>query len=89
MYVPMWVLAAIAIAFLALISLARRGRSGERDLIAPPRAGLGGAAPNLPPELASEVRVLSASGRKIDAIKRVRTATGCGLAEAKALVERM
>jgi large subunit ribosomal protein L7/L12 len=96
MYVSMPVLAAIAIAFLVLLALAVRRRSGERDLIAPPRAeawprSRGAAAGNasLTPELEAEVRALNSAGRKIEAIKRLRAATGLGLAEAKALVERM
>jgi len=96
MYVPVPVLAAIGIAFLALLLIALRRRSGERDLIAPPRpappsARPAGAAPigDAPPELAAEVRALLAAGSKIEAIKLVRAATGLGLAEAKDMVERM
>lgn len=47
MYLPVPVLAAIGIAFLALALLALRRRGGERDLIAPPR--LGTPAPPPPP----------------------------------------
>jgi len=43
MYVPLPVLAAIAIVFLALVFLAMRRRGGDRDLLAPPR--MGGTAP--------------------------------------------
>lgn len=100
MYLPMPVLAAIGIAFLVLILLALRRRSGGRDLIAPPRPGApappppawpAGAAPigALPPEIEAEVRRLLAAGNKIDAIKQVRAATHLGLAEAKTMVERM
>jgi large subunit ribosomal protein L7/L12 len=91
MYLSMPVLAAIGFAFLVLAALAWRRRGGERDLIAPPRARLAGAAPvaDLPADIKEEVRALSAAGRKIAAIKRVRAATGLGLAEAKDLVERM
>jgi hypothetical protein len=91
MYVSMPVLAAIGFAFLVLAALAWRRRGGERDLVAPPRARPAGAAPigDLPPEIAAEARALLAAGRKIEAIKRIRAATGLGLAEAKQLVERM
>ena len=105
MYVPVTVLAALGIAFLILTLLALRRRSGERDLIAPPRPGPlaptsralspsawpAGAAPigDVPAELQRELRELVAAGRKIEAIKLVRAATGLGLAEAKDLVERM
>jgi hypothetical protein len=92
MYLSMPVLAAIGIAFLVLAALAMRRRGGgERDLIAPPppRSVSPGQAGDLPPEIAAEVRALSQAGRKIEAIKKLRTATGLGLAEAKDLVERM
>jgi hypothetical protein len=104
MYLPMPVLAAIGLAFLLLILLALRRRSGDRDLMAPPRLGAPappppmpprawppGAAPigDLPDELEREVRELLAAGNKIEAIKQVRAATGLGLAEAKTLVERL
>lgn len=105
MFVPMPVLAAIGIAFLVLLLLAFRRRSGDRDLIAPPRMGTvapapraapprawpAGSAPigNLAAEVDGEVRKLIAAGRKIEAIKLVRASTGLGLAEAKDLVERM
>lgn len=36
-----------------------------------------------------ELRALMAAGRKIEAIKRYRTATGAGLAEAKSAVEAL
>ena len=90
MYLSVPVLAAIGFAFLVLAALAWRRRGGERDLIAPPRVRRD-AMPvgDLPPDIAAEVRALSTAGRKIEAIKRVRAATGLGLAEAKALVERM
>ena len=105
MYIPVPMLAVIAVAFLFLLAFAFRRRDGERDLIAPPRtvvppasarfgpaaaeAGNARTANFLPPEIADEVRALSAAGRKIEAIKLVRESTGLGLAEAKQLVERM
>ena len=95
MYVPVPVLAVIAFAFLVLLALAFRRRGAERDLIAPPRPGTSAPWPKpegtgaLPPGVEAEVRALNAAGRKIEAIKRVRAATGLGLAEAKDLVERM
>jgi large subunit ribosomal protein L7/L12 len=105
MYLPMPVLAALGIVFLVLVLLAFRRRSGERDLIAPPRSGPpaplaralparawpAGVAPigDVPAELETELRELVAAGRKIEAIKLVRASTGLGLAEAKDLVERM
>jgi len=105
MYLSVPVLAAIGIAFLVLLLLAFRRRSGDRDLIAPPRMGSATPAPRAAPprawpagaapiyDLAAEVdgeaRKLIVAGRKIEAIKLVRASTGLGLAEAKELVERM
>ena len=95
MYLSLPILAAIGIAFLALLMLALRRRSGSRDLIAPPRSAPPRAAPTaapiaeLPAEVEAEVRALLAAGNKIQAIKRVREVTHLGLAEAKGLVERM
>lgn len=50
----------------------------------PPAAARGGA---LPPEIVAEIRRLAGEGRKIDAIRTLREATGCGLAEAKDAIE--
>lgn len=100
MFVPLSVLAGIGIAFLALLLLAFRRRSGERDLMAPPSGGTSARSPravqpasaaigDLAGEVDGEIRALIAAGRKIEAIKLVRASTGLGLAEAKDLVERM
>jgi large subunit ribosomal protein L7/L12 len=71
MYVPLPVLAAIAIAFLVLVFLAMRRRGGDRDLLAPPR--MGGTAP--PPPLSQPPRAWPASAAPIrgelpDALER-------------------
>ena len=105
MYLPLPIFAALGILFLALVILLVRRRSGDRDLVAPPRLGAptpppwpasrrqwpADAAPigDMPEELQREVRALLDSGNKIEAIKLVREATHLGLAEAKQLVERM
>jgi hypothetical protein len=91
MYLSVPVLAALGIAFLVLLLLAFRRRTGERDLIAPPRPGPAASAPigDVPAEVQGELRALIAAGRKIEAIKLVRASTGLGLAEAKALVDHM
>jgi len=105
MYLPLPVIVPLGIAILVLLLLGWRRRGRERDLIAPPRpdapvptrlaqpphAWPAGAAPigDLPADIAEQVRALNAGGRKIDAIKVVRVATGLGLAEAKDMVERM
>ena len=52
----------------------------------PPRSSALGPRPT-PAALEAELRALLAAGRKIDAIKRAREATGLGLKEAKDLVE--
>ena len=49
----------------------------------------GSAAPSDPNELAARVFALVEDGRKIQAIKEVKDATGVGLAEAKQVVERV
>jgi ribosomal protein L7/L12 len=41
------------------------------------------------PNLAADLRDLLAAGRKIEAIKRYRQATGVGLAEAKSVIEAL
>src|SRR4051812_6757499 len=102
MFVPVPMLAVMSIAFLLLLALALRRRGGNRDLLGPPRpgssaawprpgqaSGAGPASASLPAEVEAEVRALAVAGRKIEAIKRVRAATGLGLAEAKDLIERM
>ena len=93
------VLAAIvAVVLVAMLFALRRG--GPRDLIRPPpglgRDGRARSAPPpsmraavLPADVEAEVLALLGAGRKIDAIKLVRAATGLGLGEAKDLVERM
>ena len=89
MYVPMPVLAAVAIVLLVLAALAWRRRAGDRDLVAPPRAMQARtmSAPDLPPELADEVRALARAGRKIEAIKEYRRLTGANLVVAKREIE--
>ena len=44
---------------------------------------------NVPPEIRAEALALTLAGRKIDAIKLVREATGCGLRESKDYVEAL
>ena len=47
------------------------------------------AAAQVPGDQWADVRALLAEGHKIEAIERLRERTGCGLAEAKTLVEAM
>ena len=90
MYVPLWLLSLIVLAFLVLLRLALRGRYGgdmiERQRRAAPPALAPGeeAAVRARPDVAAAL----ASGSKIEAVKAVREASGLGLKEAKELVER-
>jgi len=97
MFIPVWLLAVAAVAFvlLAWLALARRGG----DMIEHQRRELGAVpqpAPR-PPAMAPqdetllaipEIRTALAQGNKIEAIKLVRQHSGLGLKEAKDLVER-
>lgn len=59
-----------------------------RSRSAPPRRPLEPARPLAPEEIA-RIRDLAQGGRKIEAIKLYRLATGVGLVEAKAFVESL
>ena len=90
MFVPLWLLGLIALAFLVLLRLAFARRGGV-DMIerqrrsAPPAIAPGEeAALRAHPEIAAAL----AAGSKIEAIKAVREASGLGLKESKDLVER-
>jgi hypothetical protein len=105
MQVPIPVLAAIGVAFLALVLVVLLRRPPGRDLMGPPRASLQGGARSpvstrphaarapfpsgLPPALELEVRALLEQGKKLEAVKRVREVTHVGLGEAKTMVERL
>jgi len=52
-------------------------------------AEIDGQELDIDPGVLAEIRKLADSGRKIDAIKRLREATGLGLAEAKNTVESL
>ena len=91
-----WIAAGVVVLAVLLWLVFRRG--GERDLIAPPPSMRAAPRPAPPPvaeaaalpepvDLETQVRALLATGRKIEAIKRAREATGLGLAEAKDWVE--
>jgi len=82
MYVPIPILVGAAILFLVLLVAALgSGRGRRRDLVVPP------TPVNPPAGLDEELRRLLAADRKIEAIKRVREATGLGLKEAKDYVD--
>jgi ribosomal protein L7/L12 len=52
-------------------------------------AEIDGQELDIDPAVLAEIRKLSDSGNKIEAIKRLREATGLGLAEAKQIVESL
>ena len=52
-------------------------------------AEIGGQELDIDPAVLDEVRRLADSGRKIEAIRHLREATGLGLAEAKDVVESL
>ena len=99
MFLPVWAVILLGLGWLGFLWLLirRDGRDGRDDLAAPramapaprftlpPRPGPEG----LPPELVTELRQMVAAGQKIQAIKRLRELTACGLAEAKDRVERL
>jgi large subunit ribosomal protein L7/L12 len=98
MYLPVWSIVLLGIGWLGFLWLLIK-RDGGGDLTRAPRAAAP-AAPlftlpplpgpeGIPPEVAAELRLLVAQGRKIQAIKRLRELTHCGLAEARDWVERL
>ena len=97
MYLPFWAIALLGAGWLGFLWLLIR-RDARGDLTAaprmtapipqfslPPQPGPDG----IPPEVVAELRQLLAEDRKIEAIKRLRELTRCGLAEAKDWVERL
>lgn len=81
---------AFALGFAAALALAailrfRRVRRSQGDLTKPPR--FPPQFSDLSPELRSQILLLKAEGRVIEAIKLVRERTGQGLKEAKDIVE--
>ena len=101
MYLPVWAIVLLGIGWLGFLWLLIK-RDGGSDLTEAPRiaARPAPAAPaftlpplpnpeNIPPEVVAELRHMVAQGQKIQAIKRLRELTHCGLAEAKDWVERL
>lgn len=80
-----WVLAIAVVAFL-LGRISKR--PPETDLVAIPAPSLDRSAVRPDATVDERIRQLLAAGQKIQAIKLYREATGVGLAEAKAAVER-
>jgi hypothetical protein len=98
MYLPIWAIILLGVGWLGFLWLLIR-RDGGGDLtqasvrIAPARPQFAPPPlPNpegIPPEVVAELRQMLAQNQKIQAIKRFRELTGCGLAEAKDWVERL
>lgn len=102
MYIPLWAIILLGLGCLGFLFLLLRPR-GDRDLTQPPRMGAPRPTPStpqftlpplpghdgIPPEAVAELRAMLAQGQKIQAIKRLRELTHCGLSEAKDWVERM
>jgi large subunit ribosomal protein L7/L12 len=100
MFVPLPLLIAIGIIFLALLAwIVRLSRPRDpllggqkpayRAPLAPPSGPLAQPVTSLPPEVVAQVRAFLSAGRKIDAIKLAREVTHLGLKDAKDLVESM
>jgi large subunit ribosomal protein L7/L12 len=98
MFLPVWAIILLGIGWLGFLWLLIKRDSGhdlaEAPRLAPPPAPLftlppGPGPEGIPPELAAELRQMVAAGQKIQAIKRVRELTACGLGEAKDWVERL
>jgi len=94
-------LAILAAAFLLMRALGRRPRTIEPKQIGRDKpnivtvddgavtAEVAGQELEIDPALLDEVRRLAESGEAIDAIKRLREATGMGLTEAKQIVDSL
>jgi len=93
MFVPVPVLIGAGLAVLLLLALLLRPARRRDPLLGgqPRIARVSKPAPatTLPAESEAQVRILLAAGRKIEAIKVAREATGLGLKHAKDLVESM
>ena len=96
MFLPVWAIILLGLGWLGFLWLLIR-RDGRGDLTGPPARALAPpiALPprpgpeGIPPEMVAELRQMAAAGQKIQAIKRLRELTACGLAEAKERVERL
>lgn len=96
MFIPIPVLIGAGLVFLLLLALilrpARRRdplMGGQPPIMRTSKPAAVAAAATLPPETEAQVRALLAAGRKIEAIKLARDATGLGLKQTKDLVESM
>ena len=98
MYLPVWAIILLGLGWLGFLWLLIKG-DGSSDLTRAPRVAPS-AAPRfalpplpdpegIPPDVLAELRQLLANDQKIQAIKRLRELTNCGLPEAKEWVERL
>ncbi|MCT2398379.1 ribosomal protein L7/L12 [Novosphingobium mangrovi (ex Huang et al. 2023)] len=85
-------IALVALAIFVLGWLSGRTSRTERDLSGPPATSQPPTRqprPDPGPSVRAEIEAAIAEGRKIEAIKLLREATGMGLKEAKEAVEAM
>lgn len=87
MFIPIPVLIVAGLAFLVLLVLAGRPARRPDPLLGARPAARPAPTPLPPTDVEAEARMLVAAGRKIEAIKLVRDATGMGLKQAKDFVE--
>jgi hypothetical protein len=95
MHLPVWAIILLGIGWLGFLWLLIKRDRGS-DLTQAPRTVAPRVAlpplpgpEGIPPEMVAELRAMVANGRKLEAIKRLRQLTHCGLAEAKEWVERL
>jgi hypothetical protein len=93
MYIPIWALVVAALVFLVLLRLALfprgGGMGGSGDMVEQQRRTTPRIATAEERALLArpDIAALIAAGKKIEAIRAVREASGLGLKEAKELVE--
>lgn len=83
------ILVAVVILAMGIVIWITSRRRRESALESMRSRTLATSAPARTPNTIAQVRALMAEGKKIDAIKVLREATGMGLAEAKAAVEKL
>lgn len=93
------IIALLAVAAVLLLRALYRGRPKEPAGRQPPKplakdsgavtAELEGQEIDIDPAVLEEIRTLAAGGETIEAVKRLREATGIGLTEAKEIVDSL
>lgn len=84
-----WVVAGVGVAVLVVAALVAAVRVRALNRPQPPSPIAPGAVTNAPEDRLVEVQALVRSGKKVQAIKRLRELTGLSLAEAKNMVDAM